>query len=188
MELGFWILIVSGIPDSLSRVLDSKTQESRFHKKMPGFRYHKQKFPWFRNSDSLTCTYLGGPNRLKIFPSKYRPWTTFGIKNISNRGVICNYIYKNFNWCHPPNCKNSNQKDESDYNKTDMCFKNIVSECWKIPASDRQSNPALRTPGHPLIITDSLHCVWGKKALTLSLIKFNPRTLSLIKITGFPYL
>ena len=63
-----------------------------------------------------------------------------------------------------------------------MCFKNIVS------ASDRQSNPALRTPGRPLIFTDSLHCLWGKKALTLSLIKFNPRTLSLIKLTGFPYL
>ena len=62
-----------------------------------------------------------------------------------------------------------------------ICALKIVS------ASDRQSNPALRTPGHPLIITDSLHCVWGKKALTLSLIKFNPRTLSLIKLTGFPY-
>ena len=48
-------------------------------------------------------------------------------------------------------------------------------------------NSALRTPGHPLIITDSLHCAWGKKALALFPIEFNPRTYSLIQITGFPY-
>ena len=45
MELGFWIPIDCGIPDSLSCILDSKTQDSRFQ---------KQKFPRFRNPDSLT--------------------------------------------------------------------------------------------------------------------------------------
>ena len=45
MELGFWILIVSGIPDCLSCIPYSKTQDSGFHKK---------KFPGFRNLDSLT--------------------------------------------------------------------------------------------------------------------------------------
>jgi len=36
VELGFWIPIVSGIPDSLSCIPDSKTPDSGFH---------KQKFP-----------------------------------------------------------------------------------------------------------------------------------------------
>ena len=32
VELGFWIPIISGIPDSLSCIPDSKTQDFRFHK------------------------------------------------------------------------------------------------------------------------------------------------------------
>ena len=39
VELGFWIPIVSGIPDS-------KAQDSGFH---------KLKFPGYRNPDLLTC-------------------------------------------------------------------------------------------------------------------------------------
>ena len=46
VELGFRIPIISGIPDSLSCIPDSKAQYSGFH---------KQKFPRFRNPDSLTC-------------------------------------------------------------------------------------------------------------------------------------
>ena len=45
VELGFWIPIFSGIPDSLSCIPDSKAQD---------FRFHEQKFPCLRNSDSLT--------------------------------------------------------------------------------------------------------------------------------------
>ena len=47
LEIGFWIpiAIVSGIPDSLSCIPDSKTQ-------YPGF--HRQKFPGFWNPHSLT--------------------------------------------------------------------------------------------------------------------------------------
>ena len=41
-NLGFWIPIISGIPDSLSCVPDSKAQDSGFH---------KQKFLGFRNPD-----------------------------------------------------------------------------------------------------------------------------------------
>ena len=44
VELGFWIPIVSGIPDSLGCIPDSKAQKSGFH---------KQKFHTFRNPDSL---------------------------------------------------------------------------------------------------------------------------------------
>ena len=40
VERGFWIPIVSGIPDSLSCIPDSKAQESGLH---------KQNFPRFRN-------------------------------------------------------------------------------------------------------------------------------------------
>ena len=45
LELGFWIPVVSGIPDSLSCIPDSKVQDLGFH---------KQKFPCLWNSDSLT--------------------------------------------------------------------------------------------------------------------------------------
>ena len=44
-ELGYWIPIVSGIPDSLRCIPHSKAQDSRFY---------KQKFPWFRNPIPLT--------------------------------------------------------------------------------------------------------------------------------------
>ena len=44
-ELGFWIPIVSGIPDSLSCIPESKTQDCGFH---------SENFPGFRNPDSLT--------------------------------------------------------------------------------------------------------------------------------------
>ena len=40
LELGFWIPIAFGIPDSLSCIPDSKAQDSRFN---------KQKFPAPRN-------------------------------------------------------------------------------------------------------------------------------------------
>ena len=45
VKLWFCIPIVSGTPDFYSCISDSKAQDSR---------YHKQKFPRFRNSDSLT--------------------------------------------------------------------------------------------------------------------------------------
>ena len=45
VELGFWIPVVHGIPDSLNCIPDSKAQDSRFH---------KQNFPGFGNPDSLT--------------------------------------------------------------------------------------------------------------------------------------
>ena len=38
-SLGFWIPLVTGIPDSLSCIADSKAQDSGFHKQnFPGFR------------------------------------------------------------------------------------------------------------------------------------------------------
>ena len=44
MELGFWITIVSGIPNSLSCIPDLKAQDSEFHKqKVPGFRIPQAK-------------------------------------------------------------------------------------------------------------------------------------------------
>ena len=44
MELGFWITIVSGIPDSSSCIPDLKAQDSEFHKqKVPGFRIPQAK-------------------------------------------------------------------------------------------------------------------------------------------------
>ena len=45
VKLGFWIPIVSGIPDSLSCIPDAKDQISDSTSK---------NFPGFRNSDSLT--------------------------------------------------------------------------------------------------------------------------------------
>ena len=56
MKLGFWIPVVSGIPDSLNCIPDSISQDSRFH---------KQKFPRFWNPDSLTWgdRYIGETGR-----------------------------------------------------------------------------------------------------------------------------
>ena len=56
VELGFWILIVSRIPDSLSCIPDSKTQGCGFHKQnVSGFRIPQAKTPrGFRKPDSLT--------------------------------------------------------------------------------------------------------------------------------------
>ena len=56
LELGLWILIISGIPDSLSCVPDSKALDSKFNKK---------KFPRFQipqaNLESR-FPYMGGAN------------------------------------------------------------------------------------------------------------------------------
>ena len=44
VKLGFWITIVSGIPDSSSCIPDLKAQDSEFHKqKVPGFRIPQAK-------------------------------------------------------------------------------------------------------------------------------------------------
>ena len=54
VERRFWIPIVSGIPDFLSCIPDSKTYDSGFH---------KQNVPGLRNTDSLTwgdCSVLIG--------------------------------------------------------------------------------------------------------------------------------
>ena len=49
LEPGFWISIVSGIQDSLSCILDSKAQDSGFHKQtFPRFRIPGEKIPGFR--------------------------------------------------------------------------------------------------------------------------------------------
>ena len=45
LDSGFWTPIVSGIPDTLNCIPDSKTKDSVFQ---------KQKFPGLRNPDSLT--------------------------------------------------------------------------------------------------------------------------------------
>ena len=48
VELGFWIPVVSGIPDSLSCIPDSKAQD---------YEFYKQNFPRFRNRSELP--YMG---------------------------------------------------------------------------------------------------------------------------------
>ena len=48
VDLGFWILIVSGILYSLSWIPDSKS------KSFPDSEFHKQNLSTFRNTDSLT--------------------------------------------------------------------------------------------------------------------------------------
>ena len=78
MELGFWILIVSGIPDCLSCIPYSKTQDS-------GFR--KQKFPRFRNLDSLTW----GEGAIDLSLT----WVFFKLtEDLPQIDVICMYTEK----------------------------------------------------------------------------------------------
>ena len=57
MELGLWIPVVSGIPNALSSIPDSKAQDSVFHEhNFSGLQIsiHKQKFLGIQNSDTLT--------------------------------------------------------------------------------------------------------------------------------------
>ena len=61
VELGFWIPIVSGIPDSVSCIPDSKTRDSGFH---------KQNFPVFRVP--LHGVNLFEQNRMKANPEKHQ--------------------------------------------------------------------------------------------------------------------
>ena len=61
VELGFWIPIVSGIPDSVSCIPDSKTRDSGFH---------KQNFPGFRVP--LHGVNLFEQNRMKANPEKHQ--------------------------------------------------------------------------------------------------------------------
>ena len=58
MQLGFQIPNISGIPDSLSCILDSRAQDSTcYNSHLPDSGLNKQKFPgFFNNSDSLTST------------------------------------------------------------------------------------------------------------------------------------
>ena len=52
----FLVIIISGIPDSLSCTPDSKEQVSKFHRQIfPVFQTNRQNFPRFRHPDSLTC-------------------------------------------------------------------------------------------------------------------------------------
>ena len=55
VELGFWISIISGFLDSLSRIPDSMVQDSGSN---------KHKFPGFWNLDSLTDCTWGNPGQL----------------------------------------------------------------------------------------------------------------------------
>ena len=68
VELGCWIPIVRGIPDSLRCIPHSKAQDSSFH---------RQKFPGFRNQGSLSQ----GEKHITIYRGKkekqnnrYTPW------------------------------------------------------------------------------------------------------------------
>ena len=58
LESGFQSLVGFGIPDSLSCIPDSKVQDSGFH---------KQKFPGFQNSDSLTVPFWNTLHYRNIF-------------------------------------------------------------------------------------------------------------------------
>ena len=63
MELGFWISIVSRIPDALACIPDSKPQDSGFD---------KENFPGFGNPDSLTCGHI----IILFFSGADRIWST----------------------------------------------------------------------------------------------------------------
>ena len=70
VDYGFWIPILSGIPDSFSCILDSKAQDSRFH---------KHKFHRFRNPDFLTW---GDEECSFCVAKEYKSWSNFHHKLI----------------------------------------------------------------------------------------------------------
>ena len=113
-----WILIVSRIPDSLSCIPDSKSQDSKFHKQKfprfrnpawiqdsncywdsgflelysgfqsPGFRIPQQKFPTFWNVDSLI-----GRGR----PVNTLPFKVTKLVSRSARSLKADFVQRNAN-------------------------------------------------------------------------------------------
>ena len=85
-ELGFRIPIVSGIPDSLSWILDSKVQDSGFHKKkFKEITFRKEQFPEVQNRDYLPWGEVfiswGGSRGGTRGPLIFRPkWGPKGLK------------------------------------------------------------------------------------------------------------
>ena len=99
--LGFWILIVSGIPDSLSCILDSKAQDSRFHKQnfpeirilqakisqIPDLRFpYKEQWTVSTNTNGVVLGYLNssGDEQSRQYCFRLRHTTTNVITNIIN--------------------------------------------------------------------------------------------------------
>ena len=99
--LGFWILIVSGIPDSLSCILDSKAQDSGFHKQnfpeirilqakisqIPDFRFpYKEQWTVSTNTNGVVLGYLNssGDEQSWQYCFRLRHTTTNVITNIIN--------------------------------------------------------------------------------------------------------
>ena len=69
MKNGFWTPIGSGIPDSLSWISDSKTQDSEYHNKknFQDSASDKQQFVFFRKPDSLEAKVLNDlESRLRL--------------------------------------------------------------------------------------------------------------------------
>ena len=69
LERGFWIPIVSGIPDSLIFRIPKPRNLDSTSKIFPGSGFHSWKFPRFRNPESLT---VGAT--LFFFFNECRPW------------------------------------------------------------------------------------------------------------------
>ena len=56
MELGFRIPVISGIPDSLSFITDSKAHDSRFHKS----NFPHSRFPYMGQTLGIGALFSGG--------------------------------------------------------------------------------------------------------------------------------
>ena len=99
--LGFWILIVGGIPDSLSCILDSKAQDSGFHKQnfpeirilqakisqIPDFRFpYMEQWTVSTNTNGVVLGYLNssGDEQSWQYCFRLRHTTTNVITNIIN--------------------------------------------------------------------------------------------------------
>ena len=101
MELGFWILIISGIPDSLSCIPDSKAQH---------FHFHKQNFPDPLNPDSITCL---GSDRANIQITAYSflgswSWLPVLVSSqldcVKKTGTLVAFTSKNVYWLSSVPC------------------------------------------------------------------------------------
>jgi len=94
VELGFWIPIVRGIPDSLRCIPDSKAQDSRFHRqKFPGYSGIRVLF--HRAKNTLPYTEERRKNKIiDIHPgnlSKKRRLNTFQHSTKSIFNVRCRF-------------------------------------------------------------------------------------------------
>ena len=143
MELGFWIQIVSGIPDSLKCIPESKAQYSGFHmQEFLGFQIPQARISRVPDSTS------------KNFPSsRFHKQESFGFQIPQDSG----FLKQEFPGSQIPPAKISRIPDSTSKNFPDSRFHKQEFPGFRIPQAKISRIPDSTSKNFP----DSL--TWGEK-------------------------